>query len=527
MKNTSSQMLERYILAQYSLIAIVSHEESRVMEAIKKVASNLKLTSGKKVPRIVVEWSLTEGFVVLTKNSEVRGLLNKDASTSPNPALEFIANFDKNSEEEHSPVLFVVKDLHRILNQDVQVLRYLRDIAFHLESTKHAVILLSPELNLPSDIEKQIAVLDWALPDYSELETVLSNARENLDESKVAKDLNAEQIIQAMQGLTLVEATNALLSGIVACAKLSNDVLPYIIQEKKQIIRKSGILEYFEASVTMSDVGGLENLKEYALMKRNAMTAEARKAGVDTPKGVLLVGVPGTGKSLSAKAIAGGQFPLLRMDMGKLLGGGIVGQAENNITSALKVAEAIAPCVLWIDEIEKALANNGGASDGGVIMRVIGSFLTWMQETTSPVYTVATCNSVSILRPELLERFDNVMFVDVPDKSAREEILQVHLNKRGVKNIKDLKEVVLATKGFSGREIEKVVKFAIEKAFFEEKVVTVKHLIDSANKIVPTGITKADEIKALREWAKDKAIPAGNPLEADEFIIPTKQKIEI
>lgn len=524
MKSTSSQTLARYILAQYSIVAIVSHEESRVMKSIHDTCKGLVLSGGKKVPRIVVSWSITEGFQVLTKNASVAELPSPEASTDPNPALQFIANFDK--ENNHAPVVFVVKDLHRIFNQDVTILRYLRDIAINFENNSHTLVLLSPELSLPTEIEKQVAVIDWALPEYNELETLLANAKENLPEDKIDEKLNNEQIIQAMRGLTLVEAANALLSGIVACSGLSDEVLPHILSEKKQIIRKSGILEYFEATVSMSEVGGLENLKQYASMKRNAMTAKARQAGVDTPKGVLLVGVPGTGKSLSAKAIAGGQYPLLRMDMGKLLGGGRVGEAENNISSALKIAEAISPCVLWIDEIEKALADNGGASDGGVMMRVLGSLLTWMQETTSPVYTVATANSVSILRPELLSRFDDVVFVDLPGKSAREQILKVHLEKRGVKKIGDLKEVIKATKGFSGREIEKVVKFAIERAFFEEKPVTVKHMLTSAEAIVPTGKTKAEDIKALREWAKGKAIFAGEPLENDELIIE-KNKIEI
>lgn len=520
--NISSQTLDRYIRARYPIIAIVSHEESRVMSAILELAKNMKLSNGKTAQRIVCEWSYTKGMLVISEGKDVAGIANGGDYTSPDSALEFISKFDDSG--EHAPVLFVIKDIHKILELDIRVLRYLRDIAVRFETRKHSMILLSPTINMPSDVEKQIAVIDWALPDTSELDSVLRQAENELPVELITLNGKREEVIQAMRGLTLTEATNALTAGIVASGKLDEAVLPFILAEKKQIIRKSGILEYFEATVSMNDVGGLSNLKAYAARTRNAMTSKAREAGVDTPKGVLLVGPPGSGKSLSAKAIAGGQYPLLRMDMGKLLGGGRVGEAEGNITSALKVAEAIAPCVLWIDEVEKALADNGGASDGGVMMRVLGSFLTWMQETTAPVYTVATANSAN-LRPELISRFDDVVFVDLPDAASRSEILSVHLSKRGVKSMKNIDDIISATWGFSGREIEKVVKFAVKNAFFEGKPVSVKHLFDAAINIVPTSETKKDEIQALRTWARGKALLAGSPLE-EKPIVTSKKQIE-
>lgn len=511
MQNTSSQILDRYIRARYPLIFIVSHEESRVMASIQSVAKEMKLSNSKKAPRIVVEWSFTKGLNILTEGKTVDGLRDPKEYSDPNSAMSFVASFDQTG--EHAPVLFVFKDLHRIMAQDLMTVRYLRDIFANFETRKHNVIMLSPELTIPADIEKQVAVIDWALPGVPELEGILRQAETELDADLIALNGSRDMVVQAMRGLTDGEAANALKAGIIASGKLDDSVVQFILNEKKQIIRKSGVLEYFEANVTMSDVGGFDGLKSYAAMKRNAMTQKAREAGVDAPKGVLLVGPPGTGKSLSAKAIAGGVYPLLRLDMGKLLGGGRVGEAENNIMSALKVAEAVAPCVLWMDEVEKALADNGGASDGGVVMRVTASVLTWMQETTAPVYTVATANSAN-LRPELLSRFDDVMFVDLPDAKSREEILKVHLAKRNIKNLKDLKDIVTATWGFSGREIEKVVKFAVESAFFMEKPVSVRHLLTAAEGIVPTSETKKEEIAALRKWADGKAIPAGRPLEA-------------
>lgn len=499
------ELLDRYIRARYPLIAIVSHEETRVMSAIERVSKEMRLASGKKIPRKIVEWSITSGLTGLDD-------IPADEYTDPSSALRFVCNYEDQGEDSPS-ILFVFKDLHKLIEADVRIVRYLRDIYNRFGTRKHNLIMLSPSLIIHPDLEKQIAVIDWSLPDVEELEAILKKAETNMPKGvPVTLNGNRDLVIQSMRGLTAEEAQNVLTAGIVACGELGDGVITHIIAEKKQIIRKSGVLEYFEANVSMSDVGGLDNLKQYAAMKRAAMSAKAQAAGVDSPKGVLLVGVPGTGKSLSAKAIAGGTLPLLRFDMSKILGNGRVGAAEGNMSTALKVAEATAPCVLWLDEIEKALADNGGASDGGVMMRVLGSLLTWMQETTSPVYTVATANSVSALRPELLSRFDDVMFVDLPDAESRLQILNLHLGKRGWA-VKDLSAVVTATWGFSGREIEKVVKFAAERAFFEDSAVTVQHLINSAEQIVPTSETKKDDIAALREWAKGKAIVAGAQLE--------------
>lgn len=505
MTNPSTK-LDQLIRARYPLIGIVSHEESRVLAAIRAVAAEMKLTSGARVPRRVVEWALTTGL---------NGIFNVDSNAAeyadPNAALDYIVNWDNEGKEQ--PTIFVLKDLHKIMANDLKVLRYLRDIALRFETRKHTIILLAPELQVPTDLEKQMSMIDWPLPDLEDLTRVLSSSEMNLP-TGTAVTLNGsrDQVIQAMRGLTIFEAENVLLSGVVATGELGSGVLPHIISEKKQIIRKSGILEYFEATVTMSDVGGLDKLKTYAAMKRLAMSPKARAAGVDSPKGVLLVGPAGVGKSLSAKAIAGGELPLVRLDIGKVLGGGRVGEAENNIMQALKTVEAVAPCVWWWDEVEKAMADNGGASDGGVMMRVLGSLLTWMQETTAPVYVVATANNISALRPELLSRFDDVCFVDLPDAVSRGEILKVHLTKRGYE-VKSLSAVIDATWGFSGREIEKVVKFGIERAFYEGKKLTTAHLLAAANGIVPTSETKRDEIEALRKWAVGKAVPAGRPLE--------------
>jgi len=509
--------LDQLIRARYPLIAVISHEESRVMSAIKTVAKDMKLSKGQPVPRRVVEWALTSGLTGIDG-------ITADEFADPNAALDYIAKFDEAGKD--TPTIFVMKDLHRVMENDLRVVRFLRDISARFEIRKHNLILLSPVLQVPADIEKQIAVIDWPLPDVEELASIIQQAEMDLG-APVSLNGKRDMVIQALRGLTDNEAANVLKVGVIATGELGEGILSHILEEKKNIIRKNGVLEYFDAAVTMNDVGGLDELKQYASENRTAMSAEARAAGVDAPKGVLLVGPAGTGKSLSAKAIAGGQFPLLRLDVGKLLGGGRVGEAEGNITSALKVAEAVSPCILWMDEIEKAMADNNGASDGGVMMRVLGSLLTWMQETTAPVYVVATSNNISALKPELLSRFDDVMYVDLPDNISREEILRVHLSKRSVKAPKDLKAIVEATWGFSGREIERAVKYAIKRAFFEKKPVTASHLLKAAQGIVPTSITKREEIEALRAWAKDKAVPAGRPLEAKPVFAQANKSVEM
>jgi SpoVK/Ycf46/Vps4 family AAA+-type ATPase len=494
----TAKLLDQYIRARYPLIVLISHEESRVMNTIREVA-------GKK--RTVVEWTYTTG---LTGMPGVEASEYEEAFA----ALSYVAKYDEDGDAE--PTLFVFKDLHNIMKLDIKVMRFLRDIAVRFESRRHNLILLSPNMDIPSDLEKQVVVIDWALPDTDELAGILRAAEKDLPSSikiDLGENGKREAVVQAMRGLTEMEAKNVLKGGVVATRELSEAIIPFIVKEKAQIIRKAGVLEYYDQTVTMQEVGGLDGLKDYATLTRAAFSSKARAAGVDTPKGVLLVGPPGSGKSLSAKAIAGGQMPLLRMDVGALMGG-LVGQSEGNMRSALKVAEAVAPCVLWIDEIEKALGGmNGGESDGGTTTRVFGTLLTWMQETSAPVYVVATANDVRSLRPELLRRFDDVMFVDLPNAASRLEILNVHLTKRKHKVSGKLDDVVRSTWSFSGAEIEKVVKLAGKRAFVSQKELTAADLLAAAKSIVPISATMKAQIDEIRSWASTRAIPAGDPLD--------------
>lgn len=511
--------LKRYIQARYPIVILQTHEEERASAGIRAIAKLLR--------RQIATWSITKGLSCEVYSPDRNAWNKNDAEPFSNPAmtrdplaaLESAGNY-------HAPerdTIFVFRDLHGPLGNrdrgfDFQVVRALRDIASAFEAdamNSHTLILVSPSFQVPPDLEKVVAMLDLPLPDSSDLGAILSKAELELPE-QIPTNLNGsrENVIQAMRGLTAFEARQVLAAGALANRELSASIVPYIVREKAQIIKKSadGALEYYDTVVTMSDVGGLQNLKVYAQRKRRILLAsKAREAGVDSPRGVLLVGVPGTGKSLAAKAIAGGQMPLLRLDVGKLFGG-IVGQSEANTRHAIKLLEAVAPCVAWLDEIEKALGG-GGDLDGGTSQRVFGTLLTWMQETTAPVYIVATANDFQKLKPELVRRFDNVFRVDLPNRESRIEILTVHLVRRGRSLTGlDIDRIAESVWGFSGAEIEKTVKDAIEVAFVENTALTTDHLLDAARHIVPIAETMKDKIEYMRRQSST-ALPAGDPLE--------------
>lgn len=504
------ETLDRYIRARYPIISILSHEETRVLAGIRAVAAGRNMQ--------VVEWSITQGMA--GENCEPQ------ATRDPIPAIEAMLEYDVTR-----PALFVMKDLHGLLGNrdrgfDPVLTRYLRDLADRFSACKHNLVLLSPAFQIPPDLEKTVVMIDWPLPDTEDLTAILNKCELDLPANfPVTLNGSRERVVQAMRGLTTFEAESVLLSGIVATRQLGDNVIPFIVKEKAQIIKKAGVLEYYDTDVTMSQLGGLPRLKEYAQIKRRAFAREAAAFGVDAPKGVLLVGIPGTGKSLAAKAIAGGQMPLLRMDVGALMGG-LVGQSESNMRAALKVAEAVAPAVLWIDELEKALGSGGGELDGGTSARVFGTLLTWMQETSAPVYVVATANDLSNVKDEMLRRFDNIFWVDLPNYADRLEIIGVHLAKRkhGSAPV-DAHAVAQATWGFTGGEIEKVVKAALEMAFFHDETLTTEHLLKAATEIIPISVSREGSIKKLRDQFKSVR-QAGDPLEARP-VLETSRKADL
>lgn len=492
-----NEQLETLIRARYPIIYIVSWEEERVENAIRQIGAD----RGKKV----YMWTITQGMVLNPNN---RNEQTRDALA----ALDFVM-------ESRDPAVFVLKDFHPFLS-DVTIIRRLRDLTLALKKSFKTIVILSPILKLPMELEKEITVVEYSLPSLEDLnqllESIIQSVKQNPQIDVNLSVEEREQVLKAAQGLTANEAENVFAKSLVEKRKFDVDV---VLSEKEQIIRKSGLLEYYPASEAFANVGGMDVLKDWMDKRTVAFTEKAKAFGLPSPKGILLLGVQGCGKSLSAKAIASlWKLPLLRMDVGKIFGG-IVGQSEENIRKAIRTAESTAPNIVWIDELEKGFAGtqSSAVSDGGTTARVFGTFISWLQDKTAPCFVVATANEVNSLPPELLRkgRFDEIFFVDLPSKQERVEIFSIHLQKRGRDPAKfDLEAMAEATPGFSGAEIEQLVVSALYDAFDESKDITTEAVLAAAKDSVPLSVTMAERISMLREWADTRARPASSePME--------------
>lgn len=485
--------LETLIRARYPIIYIVSWEEQRVEEALRKMSTE----RGKKI----FFWTVTQGMV---QNPAHRD----NATRDPIAALDAVI-------DSREQALFVLKDYHAFIS-DVTVTRRLRDLTSALKTSYKTLVILAPVLKLPSELEKEIAVVDYGLPDHDDLDVILEKVMQAIKDNPQIDsnlgELERDQVLKAAQGLTANEAENVFAKSLIEKHKFDVDV---ILGEKEQIIRKSGILEYYPFSEELKDVGGLDLLKDWMEKRTVAFTEKARDFGLPSPRGVLLLGVQGCGKSLSAKAIGSlWRLPLLRLDVGRIFGG-IVGQSEENMRKAIRVAESVAPCILWVDELEKGFSGtqSSGQSDGGTTSRVFGTFLTWMQDKKAPAFVVATSNDVTSLPPELLRkgRFDEIFFIDLPAQEERMQIFKIHLKKRKRDPVNfDLDRLASVTPGFSGAEIEAVVVDALYDAFDDTKELTTESIVKAAAQTVPLSMTMRERIEDLREWATTRARDASS-----------------
>ncbi len=487
--------IEVLVRAKYPILYIVSWEERRVEEALTKICTNLK--------RTLHTWSVTQGM-------RPPVLRSGPARTSALPGeLEALATIH----EAPDFTVFLLKDFHPYM-KDYRVIRLLRDLSFRIRGKAQTIVLLGPRLELPTDLEKDITVIDFGLPTKEDIEAnldkVIAAVKDNPQVDSTLEPMQRELLVKSAQGLTLDEIESVFARSLVEKKRFDVDV---ILEEKKQIIRKSGILEYYAPDLKIKDVGGLELLKEWLDKRTTSFTDKARHFGLPAPKGVLLLGVQGCGKSLVAKAIAAQwNLPLLKLDVGRIFGS-LVGQSEENIRKAIKVSESVAPCVLWADELEKGFAgvSGGGASDSGTTARVFSTFLSWMQEKTAPVFLIATANDVSKLPPEMLRkgRFDEIFFVDLPDGPEREDIFAIHMKKRNRPVTKpNLKALSKATEGFSGAEIEQIVIGALFVAFDAGRDLQQKDLLAEAKAVVPLSVMMREEIDELRTWAELRTRPA-------------------
>ena len=452
---TFKAKLVRYIDAGFPIIYINTFEEDKVDSLIPEISS------GKEV----YEWNEPNGYI----DFETKAPLQEDCS------------FERMLDQLKVPDLLdrkilVFKDITPYLDEP-RIVSKIKGLARMINQGVDAtVIIVSSVLVIPKDIEKYVTILEMDYLNTEEIKAVINSfVKENLNQQVEA--CLVEEFALAFKGLTEFEILNLLALSYADDGELTRKDLRLIFDQKQQMIKKAGILEMIPLKETIDDIGGLENLKAWFIKKAKVYKNmdNAKKYGVDMPKGVLIAGVPGCGKSLNAKAAANlFEVPLLRLDMGRLMGK-YVGESEGNLRSAIALAEAISPCVLWIDELEKAFAGIGGSGGGAeVTTRLFGNFLTWMQEKESPTFVVATANDITQLPPELLRkgRFDEIFYVGLPNKEEREKIFNIHIRKRRPQDLKNIrvKDLVSITEGFSGADIEGVVKDAIESAFAEDKV---------------------------------------------------------
>ncbi len=517
--------------ARFPYIYINTWEEERALSALEQLTEDIMLI---KTPRQCIVWSISQGMQCKSEKQDT-------GIKSPIRALEYIEKYPE-------PALFVLKDFHICFGDgnrpaDFEVVRKLRDL---LPVLKHShvvknIVFLSTRLVLPHDLQKDMTVLDFELPNEAQMMTLLDNLIEaNKQNPNLKINLSIEDkemMAKAALGLTYQEAENAYARAMVTYQKLDRLTIDIIIDEKRQIIQKEGLLEFIKPEFEMKDVGGLDNLKRWLLKRQHAFLESAKQYCLPQPKGILITGVPGCGKSLIAKAASEmWHIPLLRLDIGKIYSG-IVGSSEENMRKAIKIAETMAPCILWIDEIEKGFGRMTGG-DSGTSMRILGTFLTWLQEKKSSVFVVATANEIYNLPTELLRkgRFDEVFFVDLPTFVERRDIFALHLNKRLVdENVKGnlqisdelLNNLANKTEGFVGSEIESIVINALFDAYYEKRSLTELDLVRAIKNMVPLSVTQEEHITAIREWANTRAV-AATALEArknyKEFMLDTQKE---
>ena len=428
-------------------------------------------------------------------------------------------------------------------NIDYNFVRKIRDVAGSIKNSEHSknIVIIAPSLILPMDLQKDITVVDLELPTLDEIKSVLNEMIKMNEGSGIKISLTEDEkeiLCKGAQGLTLQEAENAFARAMVSRGQLTIKELDVIMDEKCQVIKKSGILEFIKSDMSMKDVGGLENLKKWLKKRNNSWLGKAqRDYNLPAPKGVLITGVPGCGKSLTAKAMSAmWQLPLLRLDVGKIFSG-LVGSSEENMRKAIQTAEAVAPSILWIDEIEKGFGGVGGEHDGGTSTRVFGTFLTWLNEKQKPVFVIATANNIHALPSEMLRkgRFDEIFFVDLPVTNERKAIFKLHLEKRLKNSVsKDFKitedllnRLASKTEGFVGAEIEQTVISALFEAFSENRMLKEDDLFKVIDNTVPLSTTQAEQIMTIRSWANERAIAATAQEDMDGYVPQEETQEEI
>ena len=480
--------------ARYPIIYIVTNEEERLEYLIKYCAK-------KYVTRTYYSWDFIDGY---------QGNPNDTGFAARNP-LEALDLIDKLTPETAS--IFVLKDYDNFL-KDFSVIRKLKNLSRSLKTQPKNIVIISSEINIPDSLKEFITLLEFPLPSYSEILEELNRLTSALQQEIPPATLN--NIAIACQGLSL-ERIRRVLSKVIAKSGEIDDSSPaLILQEKKQIIQQTQLLEFCITDKALSDLGGLDNFKDWLKLREKAFSQEAVTYGLPYPKGLLLVGVQGTGKSVAAKIIAHEwQLPLLRLDFGRLFAS-LIGQSEQRVRKMIEIAEALSPCVLWVDEIDKAFAGSQSSGDSGTTSRVLATFITWLAEKTSPVFVVSTANNIEFIPPEILRkgRFDEMFFLSLPTEEEREAIFNVHLSRFRPDSVSSFQLPILSklSKDFSGAEIEQVVIEAMRLGFNENREFTNEDILISVQNLVPLARTKSKELNLLKEWAE-----SGNVISASKY----------
>ena len=474
--------------ARYPVIFINTIEEDRVEYVIRKYIKT-------SLNRSIYSWDFVDGY---TNNPNNEGF----AKRNPLQALELVERLTS-----ETPAIFLLKDFNRFLT-DISISRKLKNLGRILKLQPKTIIIIGSDFTIPKELQDLITVLQFQLPIETEISQELTRLINSLN-IKIDSQL-FENLTQACQGLSL-ERIRRVLSKIIATHKtIDENSINILLSEKKQIISQTEILEYWSVNEKITNIGGVENLKEWLKKRKTSFSIQASNYGLPTPRGLLLVGIQGTGKSLTAKAIATEwQLPLLKLDVGKLFGG-IVGESESRLRQMIEVSETLAPCILWIDEIDKAFSNNENTGDSGTSNRVLATFISWLSEKTKPVFVVATANNIDLLPLEIIRkgRFDEIFFLDLPQKNEREQIFKIHIQefRPNTWDSFDYEKLAQLSESFSGAEIKQSIIEGMYHAFYEQREFETNDICLALNQLIPLAELESNQTVKLQNWASSGRI---------------------
>jgi ATP-dependent 26S proteasome regulatory subunit len=501
------------------IVVVETVEEMHAVRLVRAACTSLNLAA--------FEWSIASGLARCGTDGPAQVLTDTYSNATGHDSTDIAAKAIYNSREPVQVLgnlegisvdaVFILKDFHRHMDDPV-VVRRLRDVGQKFSQNRRTVIITAPSIVIPPELASLVEFLELPLPDKQRLRQIIDEMIVRVGKTRTLKrnldSAGLDAMANNLRGLSEEEAERAVSQALVTRYGLTPEIVTDVLQAKKELLRRSEMLDFVEVTDTLSNVGGLENLKTWLAERQGTWEDAARAFGLEPPKGVIILGVQGCGKSMSARAIAGEwKIPLVKFDPAAIFDK-YIGETEKRILRVFQVAEGLAPCVLWIDELEKVFAGSGpdsASSDAGVSSRLLGSFLSWMQDRKAPVFVAATCNNVSALPPELIRkgRFDELFFVDLPNQAERKQIFAIQLTKRKRNPAEfDLDQVALTARGYSGAEIEASVQAALYLAFSSKQPLTTQTLVQALKATVPLSTTRAEEIEALKDWAGKRAVPA-------------------